>query len=112
MFTFTYVMVATTAVLLVAAAIVAFRNRTVALGIIAAAILAGIASAVLSAMSLNSDIGKKGYRAVREAAAQDAEVDATAQWALTDNKITPSEYGQIADVYRERTGREINDLAK
>lgn len=112
MFTLTYIMVVATALLLVGAGVAAFRSRTVALMLIGSAILTGIASAVLSAVTLSGGVGPKGYTAVRRAAAADVEVDATAQWALADNTITPSEYGQIADIYREKTGRELNDLAK
>ena len=112
MFTLTYALVALTAVLLVGAAAAAFRSRNAALVTVAMALIAGVAAAVTSAIALGEDVGPKAHKAVSRAAEMDVEVDAVAQWMLTDNVITPSEYGQIAEVYRERTGRELGELAK
>ena len=112
MFIVSYAAIALTGLLLVAAGVAATRDRTLALGLVAAALVSGVTAAVATAMALSGGIGPKGYHAVREAAARDPEVDAVAQWVLADNVITPSEYGQVADAYRDRTGRELNDLAK
>jgi hypothetical protein len=112
MFILAYICIALTGVLIIGAGVAATRDRTLALGVIVAALVTGITAAVTTAIALGGGIGPKGYRAVREAAAQDPEVDAVAQWVLADNMITPAEYGQVADTYRDKTGRELNDLAR
>ena len=112
MITLTYVLLVLTAMLVVAAGITAFRDRVWAMGLVAAALVGGIATAIVAAMALNGSLPPRAYEAVAKAASEDVEVDAASQWALTDNVITPSEYGQIAEIYREKTGRELNARAK
>lgn len=112
MITTTYILVITTLVLLMAAGVVAFRSRIGAIGLIAAAVATGATSAVCGYMALEDGVSPAAYKAVEKAAAEDPEVDAAAQWALEDNRITPSEFGQIAEVYSDKTGRDLKDLVQ
>lgn len=107
-----YLLLAVSAGLIATAGVVAFRSRTSALVILAFAFAAGVGAGVCALMALNRTLPPKAYRAVRQAATEDVEVDAAVDWVLTDNVLTPSEYGQVAQTYREKTGRELNDLAK
>ena len=107
-----YLLLAVSAGLITTAGVVAFRSRTSALVILAFAFAAGVGAGICALMALNRTLPPKAYRAVRQAATEDVEVDAAVDWVLTDNVLTPSEYGQVAQTYREKTGRELNDLAK
>lgn len=112
MITLTYVLLFLGAALVIAAGAMVARNRLAAFALLACAVMTGVAVIVTSSFAVSAHLPPSAYRAVRDAAAQDGEVDAAAQWALSDNEITPSEYGEIAQIYRERTGRELNDLVR
>lgn len=112
MTTIAYVLIAATALLLVAAGVAALRSRMMAFAVLGAAIACGMAAAGVAYSALDREVPKAAYAAVRQAAAEDAEVDAIAQWILEDGVITPSEYGQVAETYRDRTGKDMNALIK
>ena len=112
MTTFAYVLIAATALLLLGSGVAAFRSRLAAFALLGCAVACGIAAAGVAFSALDREIPPTAYAAVRQAAAEDAEVDAVAQWVLADNVITPAEYGQVAEAYRDRTGRELTDAGK
>lgn len=111
MITTTYILLAITGLLVIAAIAMAFRDRLIAACIAGGAILCGVGSYVTASQALNARLPQAAYRAVQRAAATDPEVDAVAQFMLQDNVITAAEYGQIAEVYRDKTGKELNDLS-
>jgi len=77
--------------------------------IIAAGVCA-ILGAAISWHKMGGEINKEGYARVRRAAAKSSDADAMAQWALSDNVITVSEYATIAEAYRNQTGGDINEV--
>lgn len=107
-----YILLIVAAALIVAAVAVAFRSRFGALVLLALACAAGVSAGVAALIELNRDLPPRAHQAAMRAAGENVEVDAAVRWALADGVLTPSEYGQIAQIYREKTGRELNDLAR
>ena len=110
MFALTYVLMALTGLLVAGGIALAFRDRTRAFMVMGAALVVGLLAGLSSHFALNEKLPPRAYDAVRKAATADGEVDAAAQTALADNVITPAEFAEIAQIYHEKTGKNLADL--
>lgn len=106
----TYLLMSLTGIVLLAAIAAGFRSRIWALSLLAVAMIIGIGTAIVASVSLGGPISSRAYAQVRIASQRDPGTDAAAQWALGDNVITPDEYGQIAALYKDKTGDDMRRI--
>lgn len=112
MITASYVLLTLTALLVIGAVGFVFRNKLISMFLICFAILTGSGAFIFANRAMNDEISKETYKALEQAALEDEEVDVVFQLFNEDKVITAVEYGEIASVYREKTGKEINEKIK
>lgn len=112
MIIFSYIFIFLTGAMILGSLGVVLWSRTMAIWLLAGAVLCGTISFVITSFALTRAVPRTAYADVRKAGEIDPEIDAAVQWVLEDRELTPAEYGQIAQIYREKTGKELVDIAK
>lgn len=108
-----YLLMIATGIAIICAVIMAFRDRTKAIWFVCGAIMLAVGSIISSFRAIEqTELPPSVYEAARQAASQNAEVDAIVQSSLEDKKLSAAELGLISETYRETTGQEFRDLIR